>query len=80
VSTLEPFRYPKLRIEVPGGRTVLTKVTLDGRMLPATRVSFDSGDVSKHDGGVVKVRLEFYADIELDADLPLAVTGIEALA
>ena len=64
---------PKLRIKIPGARAYLTSVELDGRVLPATRVSFDTGpDLNS----MVKVRLEFYAEIELDATVPLAVTDL----
>lgn len=68
--------YPKLVIRVPRGETVHTQVTLDGRPIPATRVAFDSGEVALQ--GFVRVRLEFIADIEFEAELPLTLTDIEA--
>lgn len=55
---------PKLRVRVPDGRSILTVVELDGRQIPATRVRFDTRAVD----GFVKVRLDFYADIEVEAE------------
>lgn len=54
---------PKLVIRIPDGRTVFTKVTLNGEDVMATRVSFDTGDAMD---GWVKARLEFYADIDVE--------------
>ena len=57
-------QLPKLEIAVAEGRTIFTRVLLDGRQLPVTRVAFDTGESLN---GMVKVRLEFYADLSLNA-------------
>lgn len=71
---MSDLEWPKLRIRVPDGRAVLTSVELDGKQLPATRVQFDTGDV---DGGLVKVTVTFYADLDVEVEgVPMAVTGV----
>ena len=57
---------PMLHIHVRDGIAVLTQVTLNGEPFNhATRISFDTGE-DIH--GVVTVRMEFYADIEVEMD------------
>lgn len=59
------MNYPKLRITVDRGERIFTRVELDGRQLPALRVAFDTGDMRDSATGLVSVKVEFYADLEL---------------
>lgn len=74
------MNFPKIRVTVPEGRRVLSTVEIDGRQWPVTRFAFDTGDIAAADGGLVKVRMEFYADLLVVGEVPLAVTDVEKVA
>lgn len=59
---MKPY-MPHIKITMPDGRTTMTAVEIDGRLFPATRVRFDSGESLD---GYTLVEVTFYADIEVD--------------
>ena len=71
------MKWPELRVRISEGRRVFTTVELDGVQIPVTRLAFDTGDLNARDSGFVTVRMEFYADLVVEGDVPLAVTNVE---
>ena len=57
---------PKVRIEVPRGEAIFTRVFLDGEELPfVTRVQFDTGDVNQQRWDkMARVTITLHADLE----------------
>lgn len=70
--------WPTLRIRVPDAIAILSTVELDGKMLPATRVQFDTGDV-RNGGGMVSVTVTFYANLDVEVTGEASVSSLELL-
>lgn len=66
--TRRAIDLPKLRVTVPNGERIFTKVELDGKVMPVLRVAFDSGDIRDNPTGLVSVTMTFYASLDLVVD------------
>jgi hypothetical protein len=68
------LNYPKIKVRVPErGESILTTVEINGETWPVTRFAFDTGDIN----GLVKIRMDFYGEIDFEAETPLAITSVQ---